>query len=77
MRSRRWGDLTPVQKVAVVLVGAVQLALALSAWIDLARRPAAQVNGPKVLWAGLIAINWIGPIAYFRRGRRSSGSAGG
>lgn len=70
MRSRRWDELSPVTKVTVMLLTSIQVSLAVSAWTDLARRPADQVNGPKGVWAGIIAINWIGPIAYFWRGRR-------
>jgi hypothetical protein len=49
--------------------------LAAAAWTDLARRPAAQVNGPKALWAGVISVNFVGPVAYFLRGRRSAARA--
>jgi hypothetical protein len=70
MRSRRWDDLSPAKKVAVMLLTSLQISLAVSAWSDLARRPADQVNGSRAMWAGIIAINWVGPIAYFWRGRR-------
>jgi len=70
MRSRRWADMSPAQKVGVVLLASVQLLLALSAWADLAQRPAAQVNGAKRTWAAVIAVNFIGPVLYFLRGRR-------
>ncbi|RIK00885.1 MAG: hypothetical protein DCC47_22275, partial [Acidobacteria bacterium] len=40
-----------------------------TAWTDLARRPADRVAGSKAKWAAIIAVNWIGPITYFRRGR--------
>jgi hypothetical protein len=30
------------------------------------------VNGGKLRWALLIAINFVGPVAYFRWGRRRS-----
>jgi hypothetical protein len=59
-----------VQKSVVVLLGSLQLFLAATAWSDLARRPARQVNGRKGVWAAVIAVNWIGPLAYFRWGRR-------
>ena len=68
--TRRWGDLDRRQRLWVVIAGAVQLSLAAAAWRDLARRPAAEVNGPKGLWAGVITINFLGPVAYFLRGRR-------
>jgi hypothetical protein len=70
MAPKKWSDLSPGQRIAVLVVGAAQLALATSAWTDLARRPAAQVNGRKGVWAAVIAINWIGPLSYFRWGRR-------
>ena len=66
---RRWSDLTPAQQTAVLVLGSVQLSLAATAWTDLARRPAALVRGSKLLWAGIIAVNWVGPLAWFRWGR--------
>jgi hypothetical protein len=51
---------------------AVQFALAGAAWIDLARRPAALVNGRKAVWALVIGINFVGPLAYFFFGRRAA-----
>jgi Phospholipase_D-nuclease N-terminal len=66
---RRWSDLTPAQQTAVLVLGSVQLSLAATAWTDLARRPAARVRGPKLLWALVIAVNWVGPLAWFRWGR--------
>lgn len=65
-----WHDLPPARRRDIIIAGTVQAVLALSAWRDLARRPVAQVNGPKQLWALAIAVNIVGPIAYFRWGRR-------
>jgi Phospholipase_D-nuclease N-terminal len=70
MTRRRWDDLTPREQTAVLTLGAVQLSLAATAWTDLARRPATQVNGSKALWALVIAVNVVGPLAWFRWGRR-------
>jgi hypothetical protein len=70
MTRRPWSDLTPRQQVAVLVLGSVQLSLAATAWTDLARRPAEEVNGGKLRWALIIAINFLGPVAYFRWGRR-------
>jgi hypothetical protein len=70
MAKKKWADLTSGQRAAVVVLGSLQLALAVSAWADLARRPARQVNGRKGVWAAVIAVNWIGPLAWFRWGRR-------
>ncbi len=70
-RSQRWDDSSPVVKVLIMVLTAVQVSLAVSAWIDLAQRPAEHVNGTKRRWAAIIAINFIGPTLYFTRGRRS------
>ena len=68
---RRWQDLTAAQQTTVLVLGAVQLSLAATAWTDLATRPAEEVNGSKARWAAIIAINWFGPLAWFRWGRRT------
>ncbi len=58
------------QQAAIVVAGCVQVSLAAAAWADLARRPAEEVVGSKGKWAAIIAINFVGPLAYFARGRR-------
>ena len=63
---RHWRDLSPARKAGVVVTTAIQFGLAAAAWADLAHRPAAQVRGPKWRWALLIAVNYAGPLAYFR-----------
>ncbi len=70
MAKQQWSDLSPARQRAVVVSGVIQASLAVAAWVDLARRDASEVNGSKGKWAAVIAINWIGPIAYFARGRR-------
>lgn len=65
------GDEHPPAVVAIAL-GAMQIALAVSAWVDLARRPRELVRGRKARWAVIIGIEFIGPIAYFTRGRLRS-----
>jgi hypothetical protein len=70
MAKKKWAELTGGQRTAVLVLGSLQLSLAATAWTDLARRPARRVNGRKGVWAAVIAINWIGPLAYFRWGRR-------
>lgn len=66
---KRWSDFTRPQQAAIIALGTAQVALATAAWVDLARRPAAQVRGPKAAWACGIAVNFVGPIAYFTAGR--------
>ncbi|GAA4288011.1 PLDc N-terminal domain-containing protein [Georgenia daeguensis] len=67
--KKGWKDLTPAQRRAVGALGAVEAALAIAAWTDLARRPPELVRGSKIAWAGIIAINFVGPLLYFSRGR--------
>ncbi|WP_409329610.1 PLDc N-terminal domain-containing protein [Trujillonella humicola] len=67
----RWGDLPRGRRRALLVLAALQLALAVAAWTDLATRPAEQVQGPKARWAAVIAVNWVGPLAWFRWGRRA------
>jgi hypothetical protein len=66
---RQWRDLPPAQKAGVAVTTAIQLGLAAAAWADLAHRPASQIRGPKWRWALIIAVNYAGPLAYFRWGR--------
>lgn len=56
----------------VLALASVQLSMAVSAWADLAARPAEEVRGRKSVWAAVIAVNFVGPITYFVRGRRTS-----
>src|SRR3712207_9446512 len=69
MAQRGWRDLPPRQRAGLVVAGAVQLALAVTAWADLARRRPAEVTGRKGAWAAVIGVDWIGPMAYLRWGR--------
>jgi Phospholipase_D-nuclease N-terminal len=70
MAGKKWSDLGGGQRAAVVALGSLQLVLAATAWLDLARRPADAVNGRKAVWAAIIAVNWVGPLSYLRWGRR-------
>jgi len=69
---RRWRDYTPAQRAGLVAFGALEVGLAAAAWADLARRDQAEVRGRKWVWALVIAINIVGPLAYFRWGRHAT-----
>lgn len=69
MGRRSWADLSTGQRVSGGVLATGQVALALVAWADLARRDASEVRGRKSVWAAVIAVNLVGPIAYFARGR--------
>ncbi len=68
--KKKFADLAPWQQAVVLILASVQLSLAATAWADLATRPADKVNGSKLKWALVIAVNFFGPIRYFRKGRR-------
>jgi hypothetical protein len=70
MAKRRWADLSAGQKVTVAFLAAAQVALLAAALWDLAHRSADEIRGDKRMWAALVFINWVGPIAYFTIGRK-------
>jgi hypothetical protein len=73
VKHRRWHDLSTAQRLAIFAGSLVQIVLAGGAWWDLSRRPGTAVRGPKLAWALVIAINFVGPLAYLRFGRKPLG----
>jgi hypothetical protein len=72
--KKRWSDLTRGQQAAIVVGGIAELVMTATALRDLARRPAAQVRGPKALWVLSCFVQPIGPMSYFVLGRRHEGA---
>jgi hypothetical protein len=73
--EKRWAELSPSRKRLVIIAGVVESVMKAVALADLARRPAAQVRGPKPLWAlALTLLNSVGaaPIAYWIYGRKTT-----
>ncbi len=71
--GKRWGELDPRGRQAILLGAAFEAGLKTAALIDLARRPARDVRGSKAGWAAaIVLVNSLGlvPVAYFLRGRR-------
>src|SRR6516225_565516 len=71
--QQRWNDLDEGTRRLIIVVAVVESILKGAALIDLKRRPANQVRGPKWLWAPVIAlVNSAGivSISYFVFGRR-------
>jgi hypothetical protein len=60
------------QRAAIVVGAGVEIALTVTALVDLARRPRALVRGPKPLWVMGCFVQPIGPVAYLVIGRRRS-----
>lgn len=73
--SVTFSDRSLLSRIAIVLLGAVQVSLLIAAQVDIQRRPAEQINGPKTRWRLVCLINIIGPLSYFRWGRRGEGRA--
>jgi len=71
-RTRRWSQLSSGQRVAIIVLASVELALTTAALVDLLRRPATEVRGPKLLWGVAVFVQPIGPISYLTLGRRRS-----
>lgn len=70
-RGPRFKELSIPQRIGIVLLGAIQVSLLITAQVDIQRRPAARVNGPKAMWRLICLLNTVGPLSYFRWGRRS------
>jgi hypothetical protein len=66
----RWSDLSVAQRRLLVTAAAGEAALKIAALIDIQRRPASQIRGPKALWRAAMVINLFGPLSYFAVGRK-------
>jgi hypothetical protein len=69
----QWSELSPRTRRLLTVAAVIEGILKLAALIDLKRRPASQILGPKWLWATAVAV--IGsagvlPVSYFVFGRR-------
>lgn len=73
MTYKRWGELDPRLRQAIMLGGAFEAGLKVAVLIDLAQRPSQGIRGSKVRWAAAVTlVNSAGlvPILYLLRGRR-------
>jgi hypothetical protein len=69
--SKRWQDLSQVQRRSIIGVTVAETVFKAAMLIDLKRRQANEVRGPKWLWASTALIGSVGiaPAAYFLLGR--------
>jgi hypothetical protein len=72
-----WSNLSPRARWLLAGSAAAETGLKVAVLLDLRRRPASQIRGPKWLWAGSMVVNSAGliPISYFVFGRRSAAEA--
>ncbi len=68
--NKRWADLSDSQRKLLLAAAAVELSLKIAALIDIKRRPADRIRGPKALWRAAMAVNGVGPVSYFIVGRK-------
>jgi hypothetical protein len=70
---RQWSDLSQRTRGLLTIAAVAEGILKLAALIDLKRRPASQVRGPKWAWATVVTVvgsAGILPVSYFLFGRR-------
>ena len=70
---RQWSDLSGRTRGLLAITAVAEGILKLATLIDLKRRPASQVRGPKWVWATAVTVvssAGVLPIAYFLFGRR-------
>jgi len=70
LQKKRWSDLSPAAKTAIVVGGALEVVLTTVALRDLVRRPRGDVRGPKALWVLGFVVQPFGPLLYLGVGRR-------
>ncbi len=70
MAKKRWSELSPGARGAIVVGGVAELVVTTYALRDLVRRPGALVRGPKVVWLGSFVVQPFGPLLYLGVGRR-------
>jgi hypothetical protein len=66
------GALSPSRRAALLCAIALQIGLLVAAELDIQRRPAGAIRGGKARWRVVSLINFVGPLSYFRWGRRAA-----
>ena len=70
---KQWSDLSQRTRRLITITAVAEGILKVAALIDLKRRPASQIRGPKWLWATVVTVvssAGVVPISYFVIGRR-------
>ena len=70
---KQWSDLSERDRKLLIAAGIVEGCLKIAALIDIKRRPASQIRGPKWLWAAVVTVvssAGLLPISYFVLGRK-------
>lgn len=78
--GRQWSRLSERSRRLIIAAAIAEGCLKIAALIDIKRRPASEIRGPKWLWATVVVTaNSFGavPLSYFAFGRRQPGSQRG
>jgi hypothetical protein len=70
---RQWSDLSDRSRRMLAIAAVAEGVLKVAALIDIKRRPARQVRGPKWAWTTAVTVissAGVVPISYFVLGRR-------
>jgi hypothetical protein len=73
--TQNWDDLDERTRRLLIAAAVAELILKIVALIDIKRRPASQIRGPKWVWATVVTVvssAGVIPISYFAFGRRSA-----
>lgn len=57
-------------QIGIAGLVAIEVAAKIAALVDISRRPATKIRGPKWAWASAQLLNGVGPIAYWSMGRK-------
>ena len=71
--SKQWSNLSERNRRLLVAAAVAEGILKVAALVDIKRRPASQIRGPKWMWATVVAVvssAGIVPVSYFVFGRR-------
>ena len=70
---QRWDELAPSRKRLILALGVLDAGLRTWALVDLRKRTADEVNGPKAAWAlalSVVSSAGVLPVTYLLVGRR-------
>jgi hypothetical protein len=70
---KQWRDLSERHRRLLIAAAVAEGILKVAALIDIKRRPAGQIRGPKWVWAAMVAVvssAGVVPVSYFVVGRR-------
>jgi len=70
--SEWWEQLTPSQRTGIAVLAGIEVVATSIALMDLVKRPASLVRGPKLAWGLACAIQPVGPLTYLTLGRRKA-----